>query len=171
MSAYTTYEKVRNAFAVGYWLSSAESGKLTQDGYSYTLDPDSFTDEEDFITAFIENSASFIDDYIGNGPFSANGTLESINRWLAIFDIEQYLLASDSDRVVSVTINEDKKRALNLLDKINSGDIQSPTPSSSSSSAAPALIEPDDDGVTLVIGDLEEDIWLGGAADATTIPE
>lgn len=169
--AYTTAARVKEALTYEYWV--LVTNRLTEDGWAFTLDPNSFTDEADFLNSFIDRCATFIDDYIGNGPFEANGMLENINRWLAIYDVEQYLLAGTSDRVVSVTINEDKKRALRLLDRIVDEDSTlSVTPTDvTNTSMTPQLIESDNDGVTLTLGALEEDIILGGAADAEEIPE
>lgn len=168
--AYTTYTAVKDSLEFEYWLTA--SRKIAEDGYAYTEDPNVFTDEEDFINNFINRTSDLIDGIIGTGYSTTSGLLESCNRWLAIYEIEQYVRSATNDRVLSVTINEDKKRALNWLLKIASGELYVPPASSTTtSSLSPQLIEGDNDGVTLTLGALEEDILLTGAADAETIPE
>lgn len=170
--AYTTVAAVKNALPFEYWISAQT--KLEEDGYDFDLTPTRvFTDEAVFLTVFIDRCASFIDDFVGGGPFLANGALEMINRWLAIYEVEQYLLAGTNDRVISVSINEDKKRALQLLVRILDGDI-TVIPDGTGDTAGTydvELYEDSTDGVTLTIGTLEEDILLGGLSDATEIPE
>ncbi len=158
--AYTTAAAVKQSLTFEYWVTS--STKIEEDGYAFTLNPNVFTDETDFLEVFIDRCAAFIDTYVGGGPFVASGVLETVNRWLAVYEVEQYLLAATSDRVISVSINEDKNRALRLLDKMVDGDI-TVTPDGTSDSAdayTPALIEPDNDGDPLAFDTIGEDVLL-----------
>lgn len=165
---YTTAAAVKNSLVFEYWKLC--SVKLDEDGFDYT--DTVFTDEADFLTDFIDRAASFIDEYVGGGPFVASGLLETINRWLVIYDVEQYILSGTNDRVISVSINEDKKRALEMLRQIVKGELSVvPDGTGSSSAYEAALFESDTDGVTLTIGELEQNILLGGQDDATEIPE
>lgn len=173
MTAYTTVQNVKNALTTNYWKSIKP--KLTQDGFAYT---DSvFTDESTFLQGFIDRQGEFIEAYVAGvatGPFVATGVLENLNRWLAIYDAEQYILAGTSDRVISVSINEDKKRALMILDNINKGLIEL-TPLDEDSATAilngPGLIEPACDGDPFNLIALEEQVFMGNGQTTGTCTE
>ena len=170
--AYTTVQNVKNSLTVNYWKTI--KAKLTQDGWAFNEGTGVFTDESDFLQVFIDNAADFIESYVAGvvaGPFVQSGVLENINRWIATYDAEQYILAGTSDRVVSVTINEDKKRALQLLDRINEGKIQLYPADEDSATAilnGPGLIEPDCDGDPLAIDAIEDEVFFGNGEDIGT---
>lgn len=151
--SYTTPAQVKDGLSSGYWKSIKP--KLTEDGYAFSdLE---FTDEDTFLQRFIDRTALFIDSFIGGGPFASSGLLESINRWLAVYDAEMYIISGTADRVISVTINEDKKRAIQLLTAIAEGTM-TVSPETVSSTAAPDLIQPDGDSGVLT-EEILDDLW------------
>ncbi len=168
--AYTTIAQVKNELTYNYDKAAAK--KLTEDGY---IDVAQRFDETSFLTFFVNQSASFIDSYlsgVATPPFAPNGVLDKINRNLAVYDAEMYLKSAQSDRQVSVSIYAMQKQAIELLQRIIDGDIALlPADGAAPDQGTVRLIEPDNDGVTLTVGDLEENILLGGCADATEIPE
>ncbi len=167
--AYTTPTQVKRELTYNYQKGAER--KLTEDGYISVVGA---FDETSFITYFIDQTASFIDAYlasVGTGPFTYNGLLDKINKALTTYEIETYLVSASSDRVVSVSIFAMYKQAMTMLDKIIAGDLLLTPESVAADQGTVRLIEPDDDGATLEIGDIEESIMLGGSADSETIPE
>jgi len=167
--AYTTPAQVKRELTYNYQKGADK--KLTEDGY---VSVSGSFDETAFLTFFINQTASFIDAYlspVGRGPFVYNGMLDKINKSLATYEIETYLVSASSDRVVSVSIFAMYKQAMVMLDKIVAGDLILTPESVAADQGTVRLIEPDDDGATLDIGDIEEFILLGGSADSEEIPE
>jgi hypothetical protein len=165
--AYTTVAEVKKGLVYRYWKEAKR--KLAEDGFAYDEDANSFTDEAVFLQTFVDRQAEFIDAY-AKGPFAANSVLDDINRTLALYAVEEYVVSARGDRQINISIVSEKKRVMKLLEQVRDGDIgveQSDPPED----AAPDLVEDTSDGVTLTLGDLEENILMYGASDADTIPE
>jgi hypothetical protein len=163
--AYTTPAKVKNGLVFQYWKQALK--KLDEDGY--VVDSTGFDDETTFLQTHVDNQADYIDAFAG-GPFAANAVLDDINRVLAVYSVEEYMVSSRGDRTVNISIVSEKKRVMKLLQQVRDGEI-SCAQLDPAEDAAPDLVEPDNDGVSLTLGALEEDILMYGASDATEIPE
>lgn len=175
--SYSTPANLKKSLIIEYWKQARK--KLDEDGWAYTLDPNVFTDEEDFLQSFLDRSCDFVEAYLsggvaGNPPYASSGVLETIERWLSVYDVEQYVLSGTTDRVISVSINEDKKRALMMLDKINEGKLSGVVPlvpPDAESNAAPSLIEPCGDGDPLSFDGIEENVFLSTPEDTSCYAE
>lgn len=161
---YTTVAELKQAVEFEYWKQIRK--KLTADGYTVTQD--AFASETVFLQQFVDRMADYIDAYAG-GPFAQNSVLQDINKVLALFEVEQYILSGRGDRTVNITIISEKKRVLKLLQGILDGEIPV-EPETVATNAAPDLIESDTDGITLTMGGLESDLFFGSAT-AEEIPE
>lgn len=160
--AYTTAQQVKRELPFNYQRTAER--KLTEDGF---IDAAGNFSELSFLNFFIDQQAAFIDGYlagtVGTPPFAANGVLDKINKALAVYEVETYLISATSDRVVSVSIYAMYQWAMRTLDKILNGDITLlPAAGGAADSGTVKLIEPDNDGETLVIGVLESDILMNG---------
>lgn len=167
--AYTTVAKVKNELPYNYQKGAEK--KLTEDGW---INAAGTFSEAPFVQQFIDQMASFIDSYlaiIGVGPFSPNGVLEKVNRQLATYEVETYIVSASSDRVVSVSIYAMYVEAMKTLKMIVEGDIIVLPSDVAPDSGTVRLIEPLYDGATLTIGELEEKILLGGSKESSEIPE
>ena len=156
---YTTPGQVKRELSQGY--QKPASKKLTEDGY---IDVAGNFDETTFLNYFITQTAAFIDDYLSSvatPPFSANGVLDKINKILAVYEIELYLVSATQDRRVSVTLYANYQYAMKMLDKILNGDITITPSDEATYQGTVRLIQPDDDGDPLSLGVLEQDILLG----------
>lgn len=168
--AYTTVAKVKNELPFNYQKGAEK--KLTEDGF---ISAAGTFNETSFLTQFVDQAALFIDDYVSVvaiGPFATNGILEKINRHIAVYDSEMYIVSATQDRTVSVSIYAMRKEAMDLLKSIVKGDIiLLPDEGASATSGSVQLIEPENDGATLGLGEIEEKILLGGPAESSEIPE
>lgn len=115
--AYTTTSQTKRELPYNYQDSAID--KLTEDGY---IDIVGNFNEASFLAYFVNQTADFMDGYAG-GPFQPNGILDKINKILAVYEIEMYLVSSQQDRVVSVTIYNMWKNAMKMLDAVRDGDI------------------------------------------------
>lgn len=167
--AYTTAAQVKRELPYNY--EKAASRKLTEDGY---ISAAGTFNENTFLTFFVNQTATFIDGYlvsVGTPPFAYSGVLDKINKMLAVYEVEMYLKSAQSDRQVSVSIYAMYKSAMAMLDKIIDGDILVTPTSVAANQGTVRLIEPDNDGVTLNLGDIEANILMGGSQSASEIPE
>lgn len=167
--AYTTATQVKRELPFNY--EKAASKKLTEDGY---ISVAGTFNENAFLNYFIDQMGSFIDGYlagVGTPPFAYNGVLDKVNKQLAVYEVEMYLKSAQSDRLVSVSIYAMYQAAMRTLDKINNGDIILTPSSVAPDQGTVRLIEPDNDGATINVGDLEANILFGGAANSQEIPE
>jgi phage gp36-like protein len=168
--AYTTAEQVKRELSFNYEKSASK--KLTEDGY---INAAGTFDESLFLNFFVNQTATFIDGYlagtVGTPPFAYNGVLDKINKSLSVYEVEMYLISATVDRVVSVSIYAMYQWAMKMLDKILAGEISLLPVDASLNSGTVQLIEPEYDGATIQIGELEENIFFGGSADSERIPE
>jgi hypothetical protein len=163
--AYTTNEKVKDGLPYNY--QSLARTKMIEDGW---IVADVF-DEDGFLDKYVALGATYIDNYLGEGPYEAHGVLDDINKAYALYHIELYLISAQTDRVMSITIYNQWLQAQKLLQGILTGTIPiSLTVAGDSDANSIGLVEPDNDGITLAIGDMEEDLFFG-SSDATEIPE
>lgn len=157
---YTTTTQVKRELPFTYQDPAID--KLTEDGY---ISSAGVFNEAAFLTYFVTQTSDFIDGYAG-GPFSPNGVLEKINKILAVYEIEMYLVSSQQDRVVSVTIYNMWKNAMRMLDDVRDGLI--PVTPLTSQTGLTYLVEPCGDGDPITQEWLDENVLF--SAQDTDMP-